>query len=282
MEKSIDALAPSLEFVNDLEEICINEPDLQFNVPKNMEESKVRFEYKPTFTAQSRRKQERQNEGHSGQEAFGYVDASDQRLRWYTASELGDFICELCRNEMQRNKSKVLESDTSFNPTVCVNCCTNWNASTNGVARSTNGRKLYTRLFAECKVAIPGLQHLMVDVNNVQAMITIIRELAYSKLKKELSHVGFVSMTLDQAAQFYSHGHGKQLRATRDVVMCRNSEGVEEKTTIYVIDKDLGNVPTHHGSRACSIRGRCMTSWDKLPMRNPWGTLLRWCWDSSK
>ena len=82
----------------------------------------------------------------------------------------------------------------------------------------------------------------MVDVNNVQAMITIIRELAYSKLKKELSRVGFVSMTLDQAAQFYSHGHGKQLRATRDVVMCRNFEGLEEKTAIYVIDKDLGNV----------------------------------------
>ena len=51
---------------------------------------------------------------------------------------------------------------------------------------------------------MPGLQRLMVDVNNVQAMITIIRELAYSKLKKELSHV-------DQAAQFYGYGHGKQL-----------------------------------------------------------------------
>ena len=51
VEKSIDALAPSLLFVNELEEICINEPDLQFNIPKNMEESKVRFEYKPTFTA---------------------------------------------------------------------------------------------------------------------------------------------------------------------------------------------------------------------------------------
>ena len=41
VEKSIDALAPSLLFVNELEEICINEPDLQFNIPKNME-SKVR------------------------------------------------------------------------------------------------------------------------------------------------------------------------------------------------------------------------------------------------
>ena len=152
-----------------------------------------------------------------------------------TVSELSDFICE-------RNKSKVLESDTSFNPSARVNCCANWNADTNGVARSRNGGKLYTRLFAECKVAIPGLQHLMVDVNNVQAMITIIRELAHSKLKKELSHVGFVSMTLDQAAQFYSHKHGKQLRATRDVVMRRDSEGNEEKSTIYVIDRDLGNV----------------------------------------
>ena len=197
------AISPSLEFINDLEEICINEPDLQFNTPKNMEESKVRFEYKPTFTAQSRRKQERQNEGHNGQEAFGNVDANDRRLRCYTVSEPGEFFCELCRNEMQRNKSRVLESETSFNPTTCVNCCANWNADTNGVARSRNGGKLYTRLFAECKVAIPGLQHLMVDVNNVQAMTTILRELAYSKLKTELPHVGFVSMTLDQAAQFY-------------------------------------------------------------------------------
>ena len=31
-------------------------------------------------------------------------------------------------------------------------------------------------------VAIPDLQNLMVDVNNIQAMTTIIRELAYSKL----------------------------------------------------------------------------------------------------
>ena len=209
------------------EEICINWPDLQFNVniPKNMEESKVRFEYKPTFTAQSRRKEERQNEGHSGQEAFGNVDTNDLRLQWHTVSELGEIVCELCRNEMQRNKSRVLESDTSFNPSTCVNCGANWNASTNGVARSKNGGKLYTRRFAECKVAIPGLQHLMVDVNNVQAMITIIRELAYSKLKKELSHVGFVSMTLDQAAQFYNHKHGKQLCATGDVVMSEGNEG---------------------------------------------------------
>ena len=43
-------LAPRLVFVNDLEEMCINEPDLQFNVPNNMEKSKVRFEHKPTFT----------------------------------------------------------------------------------------------------------------------------------------------------------------------------------------------------------------------------------------
>ena len=179
VEKSIDVLAPSLEFINDLEEICINEPDLQFNIPKNMEESKVRSKHKPTFTAQSRRKQERQNEGHNGQEAFGNVDASDLRLRWHTVSELGEFFCELCRNEMQKNKSRVLESDTSFNPSTCVNCCANWNAGTNGVARSRNGGKLHTRLFAECKVAIPDLQHLMADVNNVQAMITIIRELAY-------------------------------------------------------------------------------------------------------
>ena len=70
----------------------------------------------------------------------------------------------------------------------------------------------------------------------------IIRELVYSKLKKELSHVGFVSMTVDQAAQFYNHKHGRQLCAVRDVVVCKNSEGVEERTSIYVIDRDLGNV----------------------------------------
>ena len=82
----------------------------------------------------------------------------------------------------------------------------------------------------------------MVNVNNVQAMTTIIRELAYSKLKKELSYVGFVSVTVDQAAQFYGHGHGKQLCAARDVVVCKSAEGVEERTSIYVIDRDLGNV----------------------------------------
>ena len=204
--------------------------------------AKVKFEYKPTFTAQSRRKQERQNEGYGGQDAFGNIDANDQRLRWYTVSEINEFICELCRNEMQRNKSKVLGSHSTFNPETCVNCCANWNADTNGVARSTNGRKIYSRLFAECKVAIPDLQHLMVNVNNVQAMAAILRGLVYSKLKKELSHVGFVSMTVDQAAQFYNHKHGRQLCAARDVVICKNSEGVEERTSIYVIDRDLGNV----------------------------------------
>ena len=144
VEKSIDVLAPNHAFVNDLEEICINEPDLHFNIPKNMEESKVKFEYKPTFTAQSRRKQERQNEGCSGQDAFGNVDANDQRLRWYTVSELNEFICELCKKEMQRNKSKVLGPSSTFNPSSCVNCCANWNADTNGVTRGEN----YTRDFS--------------------------------------------------------------------------------------------------------------------------------------
>ena len=151
VEKPIDVLAPSPDFINDLEEICINERDLQFSIPKNMEESKVRFEYKPTFTAQSRRKQERRNESHDGQEAFGNVDASDLRLRWYTVSELGEFFCELCRNERQRSKSRVLESDTAFNPSSCVNCCANWNADRNSVARSRNGGKLYTRLLLSGK-----------------------------------------------------------------------------------------------------------------------------------
>ena len=189
-----------------------------------------------TFTAQSRRKQEQQDEGSGRQDAFGNIDANDQRLRWYTVSELNEFICELCKNEMQRNKSKVLGSNTTFNPEKCVNCCANWNADTNGVARSTDGRKIHTRLFAECRVAFPG--HLMVNVNNVQAMTAITRELVYSKLKKELSHVGFVSMTVDQAAQFYNHKHGRQLCAARDVVTCKNSEQVEERTSVYVIDRD--------------------------------------------
>ena len=228
--------------MRELEETCINEPDLRFNIPKNMEESKVKFEHKPTFTAQSKRKQERQDEGHGGQDAFGNIDVSDQRLRWYSVTELSGLICELCVREMQVSKSKVLGSNSKFNPTSCVNCCANWNANTNGVVRSTEGRKLYTRLFAECVVAIPDLQNLMVDVDNVQAMTTIIRELANSKLKKELSHVGFVSMTLDHAAQFYNNGHGKQFCACRDVITRKNSEGVEERTSIFVIDKDLGNV----------------------------------------
>ena len=242
VEKSIDVIAPSNAFVRELEETCINEPDLRFNVPKNMEESKVKFEYKPTFTVQSKRKQEQQDEGHGEQDAFGKADVGDPRLRWCSVTELSKFICELCAREMQVNKSKVLGPNSKFNPTSCVNCCANWNADTNGIARSIEGKKMYTRLFAECVVAIPDLQNLMVDVNNIQAMITIIRELAYSKLKKELSHVGFVSMTVDQAAQFYNNGHGKQLCASRDVIMCKNSEGVEEKMSIFMIDKDLGNV----------------------------------------
>ena len=212
IEKSIDAVAPSSEFVRELEETCINEPDLRFNIPKNMEESKVKFEYKPTFTAQSKRKQEQQGEGHGEQDAFGKADVGDPRLRWYTVTELNKFICELCAKEMQMNKSKVLGPNSKYNPSSCVNCCANWNADTNGIARSIEGEKMYTRLFAECVVAIPDLRNLMVDVNNIQAMITIIRELVYSK---ELSHVGFVSMTVDQAAQFYNNGHGKQLCASR-------------------------------------------------------------------
>ena len=107
VEKSIDVLAPGTEFINDLEEICINERELRFNVPKNVEGSKVRFEYTPTFSAQSRRKQERKNESHDGREAFGNVDAGDLRLRWHTISELEAFLCEVCRNEMQRGKSRV-------------------------------------------------------------------------------------------------------------------------------------------------------------------------------
>ena len=138
---------------------------------------------------------------------------------------------------MQVSKSKV---NLKFNPTSCVNCCANWNADTNGVARSIGGKELYTRLFAECVVAIPDLQNLMVDVNNVQAMITIIRELAYSKLKKELSHVGFVSMTVDQAAQFYNNGHGKQVldimnrvkpRHPRSLITEPAAQGFKRKAT---------------------------------------------------
>ena len=136
VEKSIDVIAPRNAFVRELEETCINEPDLRFNIPKNTEESKVKFEYKPTFTAQSKRKQERQDEGHGGQDAFGNIDVSDQRLRWYAVTELSELICELCVREMQMNKSKVLGSNSKFNPTSCVNCCANWNADTNGVVRS--------------------------------------------------------------------------------------------------------------------------------------------------
>ena len=53
VEKSIDALAPSPDFVNNLEEICINEPELRFNTPKNMEESKMRFEYNSSTSRRS-------------------------------------------------------------------------------------------------------------------------------------------------------------------------------------------------------------------------------------
>ena len=133
-------IAPSNAFVRELEETCVNEPDLRFNVPKNMEESKVKFEYKPTFTAQSKRKQEQQDEGHGGQDAFGNTDASDQRLRWYSVTELSGLICELCIREMQVNKSKVFGPNSKFNPTSCVNCCANWNADTTVLRGLSKGR----------------------------------------------------------------------------------------------------------------------------------------------
>ena len=156
VEKSIDVIAPSHAFVNDLEEICISEPDLRFNVPKNMEESKVKFEYKPTFTAQSRRKQERQNEGCSGQDAFGNTDANDQRLRWYMVSELNEFICELCKKEMQRNKSKVLGSSSAFNPSSCVNCCANWNAGHERCREVNRGEETIHTTFRGVQGRDPG------------------------------------------------------------------------------------------------------------------------------
>ena len=109
----------------------------------------MKFEYKPTFTAQSKRKQEQQDEGHGEQNAFGKADVGDPRLRWYTVTELSKFICELCAREMQMSKTKVLGQNSKFNPTSCVNCCANWNADTNGIARSIEGKKMYTRLFAE-------------------------------------------------------------------------------------------------------------------------------------
>ena len=68
-EKSIDAVAPSNAFVCELEGTCVNEPDLRFNIPKNMEESKVKFEHKPHCAI--KRKQEQQDEGHGEQDAFG-------------------------------------------------------------------------------------------------------------------------------------------------------------------------------------------------------------------
>ena len=181
---------------------------------------------------------------------------------------------------MQVNKSKVLGPNSKFNPTSCVNCCANWNADTNGIARSIEGKKLYTRLFAECVVAVPDLQNPMVDVNNVQAMITIIRELAYSKLKKELSHVGFVSMTVDQAAQFYNNGHGKQLCASRDAIMCKNSEGVEERTSIFMIDRDLGNVAYSSWIKSVLDQGTMYELLGQTSNEESLGTSSRWYWDS--
>ena len=112
-------LAPSNAFVRELEETCINEPDLRFNIPKNMEESKVKFEYKPTFTAQSKRKQEQQDEGYGEQDVFGKADVGDPRLRWYTVTELSKFICELCAREMQMSKSKVLGPNSKLRELEC-------------------------------------------------------------------------------------------------------------------------------------------------------------------
>ena len=106
IEKSIDAVAPSNTFVRELEEMCINEPDLRFNIPKNMEESKVKFEYKPTFTAQSKRKQEQQNEGHGEQDLLGkpmsVIHVFDGIRSRSSASLSANFAIKRCRRASRR------------------------------------------------------------------------------------------------------------------------------------------------------------------------------------
>ena len=87
-------------------------------------------------------------------------------------------------------------------------------------------------------------------------------------------------MTADQAAQFYNNGHGKQLCASRDVFVCKNSEGVEERMSIFLIDKDLGNVAYSSWIKSVLDQGTMYELWDKPRTRNPWETSSRWCWDS--
>ena len=80
VEKSIDALAPSPDFVNNLEEICINEPELRFNIPKNMEESKTRFEY---------------NSSTSQRSLLNPGESKSVRTRVLTSKERLGMLCEL-------------------------------------------------------------------------------------------------------------------------------------------------------------------------------------------
>ena len=51
--------------------------------------------------------------------------------------------------------------------------------------------------------------------------------------------------------------------------MCKNSEGVEERMSIFMIDKDLGNVAYSSWIKSVLDQGTMDESWDKLQTRNP-------------
>ena len=210
-------LAPSLLFINELEEICINEPDLQFNIPKNMEEPKLRFEYKPTFTAQSRRKQERRNEGYSGQDAFGSVDANDLSLRWYTVSELSDFICELCKlHELEYMHERCHEINQREKATHTT--FRRMQSRDPGPPTSHGGRQ-------QCS----GHDH-----DYTGTCVFQIEEGAVPRGFREHDGGSGGAVLRIQIREAFVRdercGHVQKFRR------------VEEKTSIFVIDKDLGNV----------------------------------------
>ena len=92
--------------------------------------------------------------------------------------------------------------------------------------------------------------------------------------------MGFVSMTVDQAAQFYNNGHGKQLRAFRDVIVCKNPEGVEERMSIFLIDKDLGNVAYSFWIKSVLNQGTMYELLGQTSNKEFLGTWSRWSWDS--
>ena len=123
----------------------------------------------------------------------------------------------------------------------CVNCCANWNADTYGIEMSIEGKKMYTPLrgMRGCnprpskpyggRQQYPGHDH-----DPTGARVFKAEEGAFSRGIRE-HDCGSSSVVLQQRSR-------EAIVRIPDVIVCKNSEGVEERMSIFLIGKDLGNV----------------------------------------